>query len=57
MEDKQSYLRWLEEMWNVQKFDIHGSTEREEERTDEVLEVFRGLISLSRRRVEPPDLQ
>jgi hypothetical protein len=57
MDDKQSYLRWLEEMWNVQKFDIHGSTEREEERTDEVLEVFRGLISLSRRRVEPPDLQ
>jgi hypothetical protein len=56
MDDKQSYLRWLEEMWNVQKFDIHGSTEREEERTEEVLEVFRGLVRLSRRRVEPPGL-
>jgi len=41
MNDKQSYLRWLEEVWNVQKFDVHGSAEREEERTEEVLEVFR----------------
>jgi hypothetical protein len=43
MDDKQDYLRWLEEMWDVQKFDLQGSTEREEERTEEVLEVFRGL--------------
>ena len=28
MDDKQEYLRWLEEMWNVQKFDLQGSTER-----------------------------
>jgi hypothetical protein len=55
MDDKQNYLRWLEEMWDVQKFDIHGSAEREEKRTEEVLEMFKGLASLSRRRVEPPD--
>lgn len=57
MDDKQRYLRWLEEMWNVQKFDILGSTEQEEERTEEVLEVFRGLARLSRRRIEPPGFQ
>lgn len=56
MEDKQSYLRWLEEMWDVQKFDVQGSTEREEEKTEEVLEIFRGLARLSRRRVKLPDL-
>ncbi len=57
MDDKQRYLRWLEEMWNVQKFDVYGSTEREEERTEEILEVFRDLVRLSRRRVELPDFQ
>ena len=56
MDDKQEYLRWLEEMWDVQKFDLQGSTEREEERTEEVLEVFRGLVRLSKRHVEPPNL-
>ncbi len=56
MNDKQEYLRWLEEMWDVQKFDLQGSTEREEERTEEVLEVFRGLVRLSKRHVEPPNL-
>ena len=55
MDDKQSYLRWLEEMWNIQKFDVHGSAEREEERTEGVLKVFRGLVRISRRRVEPPN--
>jgi len=53
MDDKQDYLRWLEEMWDVQKFDLQGSTEREEERTEEVLEMFRGLVRLSKRHVEP----
>jgi hypothetical protein len=56
MNDKQDYLRWLEEMWDVQKFDLQGSTEREEERTEEVLEVFRDLVRLSKRRVEPLNL-
>ena len=56
MDDKQEYLRWLEEMWDVQKFDRQGSTEREEERTEEVLEVFRSLARLSKRHVESPNL-
>jgi hypothetical protein len=57
MDDNQRYLRWLEEMWDVQKFDIQGSTEREEKRTEEVLELLRGLARLSRcHLVEPPDL-
>ena len=56
MDDKQEYLRWLEEMWDVQKFDLQGSTEREEARTEEVLEVFRGLVRLSKLHVEPPNL-
>ncbi len=56
MDDKQEYLRWLEEMWDVQKFDLRGSTEREEERTEEVLEMFRGLARLSKHHVEPPHL-
>ena len=56
MDDKQAYLRWLEEMWDVQKFDLQGSTEREEERTEEVLEMFRSLVRLSKRNVEPPNL-
>ena len=56
MDDKQEYLRWLEEMWDVQKFDLWGSTEREEEKTEEVLEMFRGLVRLSKRHVELPNL-
>ena len=57
MDDNQRYLRWLEEMWDVQKFDIHGSTEREEKRTEEVLEMLKGLAHLSRCHVvEPPDI-
>ncbi len=55
MDDREKYLRWLEEMWDVQKFDVPGSAEREEKKTEEVLEMFRGLDRLSRRRVEPPD--
>jgi hypothetical protein len=55
MDDKQSYLRWLEEMWDVQKFDVHDRTEREEERTEEVLKMFQGLAQLSKRRAVPPD--
>jgi hypothetical protein len=56
-DDNQRYLRWLEEMWDVQKFDIPGSTEREEKRTEEVVEMLRDLARLSRRQVvEPPDV-
>src|SRR5215216_6638290 len=41
MDDKEKYLRWLEEMWDAQKFDVHGSAEREEKKTEEILEVVR----------------
>lgn len=54
MDDKEKYLRWLEEMWDVHKFDIHGSTEREEKRKEEVLGVFEGLGEIARRCAEPP---
>jgi hypothetical protein len=47
-------MRWLEGMWDVHKFDLYGSTEREEKRTEEVLEIFRGLGELSKCRVEAP---
>lgn len=54
MDDKEKYMRWLEEMWDLQKFDIHGSTEREEKRKDEVLGIFEGLGEISGRRIEAP---
>ncbi len=52
MDDKQKYMRWLEEMWN-----LHNSISREEEeekRKEEVLKVFEGLAYLSRRHVDAP---
>ena len=55
LDDKQEYMSWLERMWDVQRFDIPGRTEREESRTEEVLGVFRGIGELSRRHVEPSD--
>ena len=54
MDDKEKYLRWLEEMWDVQKFDLHGSTEREEKRKEEILEMFKALAHVSKRRIDPP---
>ena len=47
-------MNWLERMWDVQKFDIPGRTDREEARTEEVLKVFQGLGDLAKRHVEPP---
>ena len=47
MDDKQKYMRWLQQMW-----DLHNNISREEKRKDEVLKVFEGLAHLSRRRVE-----
>jgi hypothetical protein len=55
MDDKGKYLDWLEEMWNVQKFDVPGSTEHEEKRKEEVLEIFEGLGNTVWRGVKPPD--
>jgi hypothetical protein len=54
MDDKVKYLRWLEEMWDVHKYDPHGNTEREEKRKEELLEMFEGLGEIAERRVEPP---
>jgi hypothetical protein len=56
MDAKHHYMRWLEEMWEVHKFDIPGRTEREERKKDETLEIFRRLVKLSKqRRIDPPD--
>jgi hypothetical protein len=57
MDDKEKYLRWLEEMWSVHKFDPHGGTEREEKRKEEVLEIFEGLGEIAERRAEPPNFR
>jgi hypothetical protein len=56
MEENLDYMRWLEQMWDVSKFDYHGRTQREEERTEAVLGIFEELVELSERRVEVPDL-
>jgi hypothetical protein len=53
-DEKEEYMKWLERMWDVQRFDIPGRTEREEARTEEVLKVFQGLGELARSHVEPP---
>jgi hypothetical protein len=53
-DDKKDYMNWLEWMWEVQKLDIPGRREREDARTEEILEVFTGLGELAKRHVEPP---
>jgi hypothetical protein len=55
MNDKYCYMRWLEEMWEVHKFDILGRTEREERKKDETLEIFRGIVKLSESDIDSPD--
>ena len=52
--DKKDYMRWLEWMWDVQKFDVPGRSEREEARVEEVLKLFKDLGDLAKRHVEPP---
>ena len=53
-DDKKDYMDWLEWMWEVQKVDVPGRTEREDARVEEVLEVFKGLAEIAKRHVEPP---
>ena len=48
-------MRWLEEMWEVHKFDILGRTEREERKKDETLEIFRGIVKLSESDIDSLD--
>jgi hypothetical protein len=52
--DKEDYMNWLEWMWDVQKFDVPGRSEREEARVEEVLKLFKDLGDLAKRHVEPP---
>ncbi len=54
MNSKEKYMRWLEEMWDVHKFDIHGRTQREEERKEEILQMFRKISELAQHSVEAP---
>ena len=54
MNSKEKYMRWLEEMWDVHKFDIHGRTQREEERKEEILQMFRKISELAQHHVEVP---
>jgi hypothetical protein len=35
MDEKYRYMHWLEEMWEVHKFDIPGRTQREERNKEE----------------------
>jgi hypothetical protein len=53
-DDKKDYMNWLEWMWEVQKFDVPGRSEREEARTEDLLKLFKGLGELAKRHVEPP---
>jgi hypothetical protein len=55
IDDNERYLRWLEYMWDVHKFDPHGSTQREDRRTEEILEMFNTLGELSESTVDPPE--
>ncbi len=49
MDDKQKHMRRLKTMW-----DLHNNIRREEKRKAEILEVFEGLVRLSKHRVEAP---
>jgi hypothetical protein len=51
------YLLWLEERWDAHKLDLHYSNgEREDKRTEEVLEMFKSLGELAKRSVDSPPL-
>ena len=52
MNDKERHFRWMEMMWEG-----HQSIAREEKRKDEVLEIFKTLDELAKRRVETPHFQ
>jgi hypothetical protein len=53
-DEKKDYMNWLGFMWDVQKFDVPGRSEREEARTEDILKLFKGLGDLAKRHVEPP---
>jgi hypothetical protein len=49
MNDKERYLRWMEIGW-----EHHQSLASEEKRKEEILEIFKELDELAKRRVETP---
>ena len=49
MNDKERHLRWMEMLW-----EYHQTITREEKRKEEVLEIFKTLNELAKRRVEMP---
>jgi hypothetical protein len=55
IDDNERYLRWLEYMWDVHKLDPHGSTQREDRRTEEILDMFNTLGELSKSMVHLPE--
>ena len=56
-DDNARYMRWLEEMWEGHKLDLHYTNAgREEERKEEVLRMLGGLGELSRRVLREPRL-
>ena len=47
-DDGERYMRWLEGMWETHKLDLgYFNAGREEERTEEILRMLRGLGELS----------
>ncbi len=49
MDNRQRHIRWMEMLW-----ERYNSISREEERKEEVLEIFEGVSELSKRRMETP---
>jgi hypothetical protein len=54
MDSKEKYLRWLEEMWDVHKFDIQGRSQREEKRKEEILQMLREISEVAQHHVAAP---
>jgi hypothetical protein len=53
--EHENYLRWLEDRWDVHKHDhFYNNAEREERRTEEILEMFKELGELHKCEVELP---
>jgi hypothetical protein len=53
--DKERYLSWLESRWETYKVAFHGNTEYEDQRTEEVLEMLKGIGELSKRSIDLPE--
>jgi hypothetical protein len=49
MDEKQRYMRQLEELWDAHKFDLYYRRERKEQRAEEVLEGAEGGLRVEAR--------